>query len=941
MPLLNNMLCTSVLPRSAEELQSNLSLCSDADIIELRIDLLSDPDFTELRELVRQPCIVAVRTQEEGGFGQHTPEQLAHLLAAAANAGMDYVDVAWRYAQAILPHLHDCRATTVLSHHTSERAEAVLLHTAYDMMRTEAGVYKLVFNASEPADTATARRLCRAFAEHNKRFVVHAMGEAGTPSRLVCAVRGNAWTYTAPAKDATTAAGQLTIGEVHQHDLPHKMQGALLLGLLGYPTAHSRGKILHNALLARCFPGTSVPWLYLDAPAPNIEHFDAWRQIFHGMSITLPYKERITAFLDSCSGDVERSGVCNTIVRRNQSWHGFNTDMTALRTLLSPHTSFLEKGVLVVGTGGTARSALAALQQLGIERITCTGRNSERGAFLASHFGVKFLPEQYTGSERFGAIIQTTPMGMTPHEAQIPAAAQLLRYGILAMDVVYTPPLTPFAALAQQRGCTLISGVDMFILQATEQFRLFTGIDIQESDVRKTWEELTTGKTSDNPQNTTQRQMRAVTAAKLMGEDRSAQHIPDTMLIPNGTVGGTAIAPPSKSITHRLLFQGAMAGSPLRIRRPLWSEDTLVTAAALDALGYNPEGTTEYALLHGRQTRPDECSIDLRNSGTSARFLIALAATEEGTTTLVDGTERMQQRPMQEIISALRQLGADIDDTNGGLPLRINGKQLHGGDIELRAARSSQFISAMMLIAPRIDGPLHIRVEGAIVSEPYITMTMDMMNSAGVRVERYGNTFGIETGKPYSGGLCEVEGDYSGAAFLLAAAAVSGGDITVQHLAAPSLQGDAAIVGILEQFGARAERTGSEVRMMGGHVRAADIDMNHVPDLVPATAVVAMFADGTSRLRNVAHLAFKESDRLQALIDNAQKLGGLMYRENNDLVVEPRPLHGARIDPYGDHRIAMSFALAGLRVAGVEIAQPECVEKSYPEFWSIFYNLVR
>ena len=415
------------------------------------------------------------------------------------------------------------------------------------------------------------------------------------------------------------------------------------------------------------------------------------------------------------------------------------------------------------------------------------------------------------------------------------------------------------------------------------------------------------------------------------------------MQIATGTIQGEAVAPPSKSITHRLLMQSVMAGSPLCIERPLWSEDTLVTAAALNALGYDIEGTTGYAIIrqHKPGGPPGNCAIELRNSGTSARLLLALAATEEGTETLLDGSARIQQRPMQELIDALRLLGADIDDTNGGLPVRIRGRNLHGGDLHLDASRSSQFLSALLLVAPRLDGVLRVHTEGQIVSEPYIAMTMSMMNAAGVRAVREGNTFSAEAGRPYKGGVYTVEGDYSGAAFLLAAAAISGGEITVRHLATPSLQGDAAIAGILEQCGATVERNIDELRLAGGPVRAVELDMNHVPDLVPVTAVVCMFAEGVSRLRNIAHLAYKESDRLEALIGNAARLGGYIYRDNNDLVIEPRPLHGACIDSHGDHRIAMSFALAGLRVPGIEITQPECVEKSYPDFWPTFHSLVR
>lgn len=410
-----------------------------------------------------------------------------------------------------------------------------------------------------------------------------------------------------------------------------------------------------------------------------------------------------------------------------------------------------------------------------------------------------------------------------------------------------------------------------------------------------------------------------------------------------GTAGGTAEAPPSKSMTHRLLIMSTMAAAAWRIERPLWSDDTKATLTALQQLGYRIQAQSGYIIVEPahRTTPADGSRIDVGNSGTSARFLTALAATEEGMSIILDGSERMRQRPMRELLSALRTLGADIGDTNGGLPLRIHGKKLRGGSIEVDASRSSQFLSALLLIAPRLDTQLRIRCSGTIASEPYAHMTTGMMQSAGVVVRQDGPVFAAETGRPYTGTTWQVEGDYSGAAFLLAAAALTGGEVTVTSLAVPSLQGDAEIISVLRLLGARVEYTNGLLRVQGGVVRQVDIDMHSVPDLVPVTAVLCLFASGPSRLRNVAHLRFKESDRIQALIDNAARLGGNIICDNGDLVIEPGPLHGGVIDPLDDHRIAMSFAIAGLRVPDVVISSPECVDKSFPDFWSVFEQLTR
>lgn len=416
-----------------------------------------------------------------------------------------------------------------------------------------------------------------------------------------------------------------------------------------------------------------------------------------------------------------------------------------------------------------------------------------------------------------------------------------------------------------------------------------------------------------------------------------------TKQIETGIISGVAEAPSSKSITHRLMIMGAMAAAPWRIERPLWSEDTTVTLAALQQLGYavQLDGGNITIDSTGRSAPSGICTLDVKNSGTSARFLAALAATEEGRESILDGSERMRERPMRELLDALQALGADIDDTNGGLPLRIRGKKLHGTSLTIDASRSSQFLSALLLIAPRLSGELHLHCAGTLASAPYVDMTTALMKQAGVDVQQKHFAFVAETGRPYSGDSWAVEGDYSGAAFLLAAAAVTGGKLEVRNLVFPSSQGDADIVRILHLLGARIEHTADALRIRGGRLRNIDITMHTVPDLVPVTAVMCLFADGPSRLREVGHLRFKESDRIQALVDNAARLGGSIVPDGDDLVITPGLLHGGVIDPMNDHRIAMSFAVAGLRVPGVTISSPDCVDKSFPGFWPLFQTLTQ
>ncbi len=411
--------------------------------------------------------------------------------------------------------------------------------------------------------------------------------------------------------------------------------------------------------------------------------------------------------------------------------------------------------------------------------------------------------------------------------------------------------------------------------------------------------------------------------------------------IKTGVLSGKTNAPPSKSITHRLLIIAALSGQRWHIKNPLFSDDTRITLDALNQMGFSMNSIPNEFVLDGTHKNIESPSvIFFGNSGTSARLLTAVAASISGEFHL-DGTERMRQRPMFPLINALQQLGAEIEHQNGYLPMDVSGGNLKGGEVIIDASQSSQFISALLLIAPYLKQDLTILPEGTIASSGYVDLTFSLMRKNGIEVKKDGEKIVLPGNQNYVMRDDKVEGDYSSASYFLAGAALTGGSVTVSNLEQSSHQSDQIILEILSEAGARVVRESDKVIVKGGKIKGIDMDMQSCPDIVPTVAVMALFATGDTRMRNVRHLQFKESDRLKAIQENISRLGGESEIEGNDLIIKPRPLKGATLPTYDDHRIAMSFALAGLRVKGVSIENPKCVEKSFPEFWREFYQMIQ
>lgn len=420
-------------------------------------------------------------------------------------------------------------------------------------------------------------------------------------------------------------------------------------------------------------------------------------------------------------------------------------------------------------------------------------------------------------------------------------------------------------------------------------------------------------------------------------------------ITPVAAIDAVVKVPGSKSLTQRALIAAALAEGESRLIGPLASEDTHFTMEALRAMGVACDDRDPDCWLvqgaGGRIVEPDG-DVFLGNNGTATRFLTSVAALGHGRFHIT-GSERMAQRPILPLMQALGGWQADIvsDAGNGCPPLTLHSKGLAGGRTVLPEGKSSQYLSSLLLVAPYAAAIAELEVRGEILSKPYVEMTLAVMADFGIRVEAAPslNFFRIPQGR-YRGGTYRIEGDASGASYFWAAAAVTGGRVTVANVPVPSLQGDAKLLPYLARMGCRIEQTGAGITVIGPQqLEGITVDMGDMPDVAPTLAVTAAFAEGATVINNIAHLRIKECDRVSAVVTELRKLGAEVEEEPARMIIHGKAgganLHGARIETYNDHRMAMCFAVAGLRIPGVEIDGEDCVVKSFPNFWECFRQL--
>ncbi len=417
----------------------------------------------------------------------------------------------------------------------------------------------------------------------------------------------------------------------------------------------------------------------------------------------------------------------------------------------------------------------------------------------------------------------------------------------------------------------------------------------------------------------------------------------DSLLIQPVTrpVNGNVRVPGSKSITNRALILAALADGISHLEGALFSDDTLYMSESLRSLGIAVEAdaSAESFEVEGRGGRipAGTAQLFVGNSGTASRFLTALCALGSGPYCL-DGVPRMRARPIRDLLSALQQLGVAARDENGTgcLPVVVESQGWRGGKTTMRGDVSSQFLSALLMVAPLSQNGIEIEIEGELFSKPYIEITLRMMQQWGAVVEHDEMCrFRIPGGQKYRAQTYVIEPDASGASYFWAAAAITGGRVRVEGIGNAALQGDAAFVDVLEQMGCEVERGDDFIEVRGvQQLRGVNVDMNAISDTVMTLAAIAPFADGPVNIHNVAHIRHKETDRIHALVTELRRLGVTVDERPDGLTIHPaNQLKPARIETYDDHRMAMSFAITGLRAPGVEILDPGCVAKTFPDFF--------
>lgn len=410
---------------------------------------------------------------------------------------------------------------------------------------------------------------------------------------------------------------------------------------------------------------------------------------------------------------------------------------------------------------------------------------------------------------------------------------------------------------------------------------------------------------------------------------------------PSASLNAHVQVPPSKSYTNRALIAAALADGTSHILEPSQSEDSEHLIRALQQFGVavsRSDGKLEIVGSGGILKAPAK-EIDVGNAGTAMRFLATFAAIAQGETVLT-GDEQMMKRPMKDLLDALRSAGIKSWSRDGYPPVTIHGGNFLGGQIHIDARISSQFVSSILLTAPYSKRPVSLHVKGKLSSMPYVDMSLHVMRAFGAEVNAIDmKNFQVSNQQKYIGNDFLVEADASAATYFLAAAAVTGGSVVITNFSAESLQGDARFLTLLSDMGCTVIKHDDSVEVKGGRLLGIDVDMNQIPDCVPTLAVVAAFAEGPTSISNIEHLKFKETNRLRALAVELSKLGARVDVHDDGITIHPQPLRACTIETYNDHRIAMSFAIAGLRQEGIVITNPSCVAKSFPGFWDEFNKI--
>jgi 3-phosphoshikimate 1-carboxyvinyltransferase len=401
----------------------------------------------------------------------------------------------------------------------------------------------------------------------------------------------------------------------------------------------------------------------------------------------------------------------------------------------------------------------------------------------------------------------------------------------------------------------------------------------------------------------------------------------------------------SKSLTNRALLIASLAEGKTTLTNALFSDDSRYFAGALKTLGFDvqlDEASHEMTVTGlGGKIPSHKAEIYIGNAGTAARFLSAFLTLGSGEY-ILDGDARMRERPIGDLIEALTQLGADVESINHCPPVKIKASGLPGGKTKIAGNISSQFLSALLMVAPYAKAPVEVEVVTELNSKPYVDMTIAIMKDFGVEIERSEySKFLIRPACYATVSSYAIESDASAASYFFAAPAIRGGSVQVENISRDSKQGDIAFLDVMRQMGCSVEATDRSISVTGQTVlRGIDVDMRDIPDTAQTLAVIAPFASSPTRIRGIASARVKETDRVHATCSELARLGVQVEEHEDGMTIVPcKTFKPSNVQTYNDHRMAMAFSLIGLRVPGVSIENPACVSKTFPDFFEVLDSL--
>lgn len=910
----SSRLCLSVIgPTYADLIRQIKHASVYADWIEIRLDRLEKIDWTHIQTIKAcspLPLVWTIRKVSQGGNFSGTLEEQFTLLKQLMAYQPDFVDLEADLPLPYIKTLQNLSSHTkwIISWHEPHGTPADLNPLAERLFSIPGHYYKLATYAHSTLDALRLLVLSKEINQSQSRFCAIGMGEMGHCTRILAPLVKQPMTFASLEDGQEAAPGQLSAQTLIQtYHFPKLNDQTQLFGLIGCPVDKSMSHLTHNAVFRRlALNAVYVKFNVREEELPSFFSFIRLLPI-RGLSVTMPHKELVKSWVSHFPPE----GACNTLLFVDGEIRAYNTDgLGALKTLAIP--SVENKKIVILGAGGTARAIAHEAKRKGA-LVTIVNRTPQRAQALADQLNSSWKPLEQMAAlspEEVDILIQATSVGMAPYFEHMPIPPDWIPPYIHVLEAISNPPETRFLQEARQRGCQTYPGANLFVHQAVQQFVHWFGEGIDQDLVEKIIRQHHPG---------------------FKAEQKSIK-------VKKSLLKGSIALPPSKSHSIRAILLGAMTEGESRVKYPLSSPDVQQAIEAAIQLGAQMTRGDQSLTIKGVGGRPatPKAVIDAGNSGQVLRFVGALAALSEGYTILTGDPSICSNRPAQPLLDGLSGLGAWAVSTqqNGYAPLVIKGP-LKPGSACLNG-QDSQPVSGLLMAAAFVEGETQLTVHEA-GEKPWIALTLAWLDRLGVDYTHQNYEKFVIKGKQKRPSFqIEIPGDFSSAAFPLVAALITQSELTIERADMEDIQGDKAIIPLLQQMGACIEIDKAEQKIhikKGECITGKEIDVNPFIDAVPILAVLGCFAEGETRLVNGSIARYKECNRLACIVAELKKMGAQIEETEDGIHIRSSKLKGARVQSYHDHRMALALMVAGLASEGTtEVEGAECIHKSYATF---------